>query len=192
MKGEPVMKMKRCLALTACVFLLPFAALAQEKDAPPAEEKAAYPVLEKTVPPATGKPTSEEAKRFLDFYYHGRGKGTVLMEMKVCKEIEPEGDNKNECVDEVSASSLVKEKSYYFWMSYLTPENDEINDIAVQFNQGGETKSAKELSVSGSIRYRTWKMFTPRSAGDWEIKVVRGKGDKAETLGSLNVKVSEE
>src|SRR5512138_2870831 len=37
---------------------------------------------------AADKPTAEEAKKVLDFYYHGKGMGAVLVDTKVCRDIQ--------------------------------------------------------------------------------------------------------
>lgn len=155
--------MRKMLILASCLALLPLAALAQEK------------------------PTPAEAKKFLDFYLNGQGKGVVLVEMKVCEGIGEEAENLNECEGAVDLNSLEKGNAYYVWTVFLVPNGDKVDGIEIQFHQGGETKLSKEASVIGSIRYRNWRRFVPRLAGSGEIKVVRGE----ETLGTLKVNVSE-
>ena len=49
----------------------------------------------------------------------------------------------------------------------------------------------KEVSVSGSLRYRTWKSLRLTKAGDWTIKVLHARDDEVEELASLSVMVVE-
>jgi len=161
------MGIKKCLVLIGAIAFLPLTAFSQEK------------------------PKSEEAKRFLDFYYHGQGKGVVLAEMKVCEGIVKEGEDKNECAGEVAPNSIEKGKAYYLWMMYTVPQGDEVKDIVIQFNRKGITRVTKNVSVSGSIRYRVWRKFSLKDTGNWEIKVLDARGEIVEELGSLGLMVVE-
>ena len=70
-------------------------------------------------------------------------------------------------------------------------KDDEIDDIIIQFNQRGLTRFTREVSVSGSIRFRTWRLFTLHHAGEWEVKVLHDKGTEVETLRTLTLTVIE-
>jgi len=155
--------MKQICILTACLFLFPLAVAALEK------------------------PTPEEAKKFLDFYYHGKGNGVVLADLKICSSIGEDAENMNECAEEIMPDALKKGNAYYVWMVFLVPNGDEVDGIEIRFNRLGETRTIKETSVVGSIRYRTWRRFVPQSEGKWEIVVVH----QEETLGTKNLKVIE-
>lgn len=155
--------MKKVLTWSAVVLLLPLAVAALEK------------------------PTSEEAKKFLDFYYHGKGNGVVLVDMKICSSIGEDAENMNECAEEIMPDALKKGNAYYVWMVFLVPNGDEVDGIEIRFNRLGETRTTKETGVVGSIRYRTWRRFVPQSEGKWEIVVVH----QGETLGTKNLKVIE-
>ena len=140
---------------------------------------------------AQNKPTADAAKAFLDFYYTGQGQGVVLADAKVCTEVSREGDNRYECVDTVDLNALQAGETYNLWMLFVVPEGDTYEDILVQFNQGGLTRQTKEVSVSGSLRYRTWKSLRLTKVGDWTIKVLHARGDAVEELASLSVTVVE-
>jgi len=137
---------------------------------------------------AVAKPTPTEALKFLDYYYTGQGQGAVLADIKLCKEIAKEGDEKNNCAEEVS-SPLTKGEKYYLWMLYVAPQGDRVEDILVQFNHSGITHSTKKVSVNGSFRYRTWKTFKLTSSGTWDIKILHPKDGNVEELGKLQVTV---
>ena len=136
------------------------------------------------------KPTAEEAKKFLDYYYKGQGSGPILVEKKLCSDIHKEGENKNECT-EVISTMKVKE-SGLIWMLFSAPSNDKYENIIIQFKRGELVRSARKVSITGSLRYRVWTRFKPDKAGDWMIKVVNEKSDgSVDTLGELSMKVTE-
>ena len=135
---------------------------------------------------AQSKPTPESALSFLNFYYNGQGQGVVLTEMKVCTAIE-----ENECANNAVVNSLKKDEQYMIWMMYVVPREDKVDNIIVQFNQNGMTRYTKQVSVSGSIRYRTWKSFSLNRVGEWEIKVFHDMEDGFDVLNKLLVTVVE-
>jgi len=134
---------------------------------------------------AQTKPTPEAAKSVLAFYFNGQGNGVVLADVMICTEIE-----NNECVDNVPVDSLKKESQYYLWMLYIVPSGDEVDGIIIQFNKGGITRFTRDVSVSGSIRYRTWKTFTLNQLGEWEVKILHDRGESIETLQTLSLTVN--
>ncbi len=130
-------------------------------------------------------PTPDEALRVVDFYYNGKGNGVILMESKICKGVHREGSLKNECKNEIiefgemkadgSAPGIFhkikKGDSAYIWMTYLVPMGAE-EKIFLRYNFKGATKStSSKMSIKNSIRYRTWRKFTPNSKGIWEVEV---------------------
>ena len=131
---------------------------------------------------AQTKPTPEAAMSFLNFYYKGQGQGVVLADVKVCTEVK-----ENECIDTMAVDSLKNETQYYLWMLYFVPKGDQVKDIIIQFNQGGITRFTRVVSVSGSIRYRTWKSFTLNKQGEWEVWVLHDRGDKIDILWTFGV-----
>ena len=133
---------------------------------------------------AQTKPTPEAAMSFLNFYYKGQGQGVVLADIKISTEIV-----ENECVDTVAIDSLKNGIQYYLWMLYVVPKDDQVDDIIIHFNYGGLTRFTRDVSVRGSIRYRTWKSFILNRSGKWEIKVLHDREDEVETLSTLALTV---
>lgn len=117
------------------------------------------------------KPSKEAAASVIDFFYSGQGQGVVLAQADLCGEIPTEGENRYECVDKVSPNALRSGTTYNLRMVYLVPQGDEIDDIQVEYNYGGETTKTDQVDVSGSLRYRTWTAFTPRETGEWTIRI---------------------
>lgn len=135
---------------------------------------------------AQPKPSPEAARDFLAFYYDGQGRGVVLADTKICAEIV-----EYECADAVAPAQLKTDTPYHLWMTYVVPQGEEVDDLIVQFNQGGLTRFTREAAVKGSVRYRTWRTFSLNNAGDWEVKILQDHGDRVETLRSLRLKASE-
>jgi len=61
--------------------------------------------------------------------------------------------------------------------------------LKVHFIKDGVIKATRDMSVRSSIRYRTYRTFSPEEAGAWEIRVVDERGVAIETVGSLQVVV---
>lgn len=138
---------------------------------------------------AADKPTAEEVKKVLDFYYHGKGMGAVLVEAKVCRDVQREGDEKNECAGDVSGQAIKKGDSVYLWMAFMSPNGEEPQPVIVQFEVNGVTRAVKNVSVSGGLRTRNWLKYTFDKAGAWKIKIVHDTGSSADQLGTRDVNV---
>ncbi len=135
---------------------------------------------------AQNKPSSEVAKSFLDFYHKGQGKGVVLADIKVCADVVDA-----ECTETVDPSLLLAGMKYKIWMAFVVPEGDTVESLFIQFNVDGETKFTRDLSVKGSIRYRTWRNFNPNAPGIWDVKVIDNREVELEELAKLTLVVSE-
>lgn len=136
-------------------------------------------------------PSSAEAKKVLDYYYKGQGQGVVLAASMLCSEIEKEGDNKNNCVDEVNPSTLQTGQKLNLWMAFLVPNGDPAQNIIIQFEHNGIARMVKNVKVSGSIRYRTWRKVSFSKTGSWTVKIIHDKGDDVQLLDTLNLTVSD-
>lgn len=134
------------------------------------------------------KPTSEEAKKVLDFYFNGQGLGVVLADSKLCRDIEREGDQKNECAGELD-SAITKGESVYVWMNFMVPNGEEKQNVIVQFENNNVTRMVKNIEVRGGLRFRTWRKVIFEKLGNWEIKIIHDKGDGTELLGTKTVVV---
>lgn len=133
---------------------------------------------------AQTKPTTASAKSFLDFYYKGQGTGVVLANMQACMDVV-----EYDCKDAVDSTMLLTGTSYKIWMAFVVPEGDTVETLKVQFIKDGVIKASRDMSVRGSIRYRSFRTFTPSEAGAWEIRVVNEGDVEVETVGSLQVVV---
>lgn len=134
-------------------------------------------------------PTSAEAKKVLDFYYHGQGQGVVLIDSQWCAEIDKEGDNKNNCADEISPAAIQVEQEINLWMAFLVPSDDPEQNIIIQFEHQGVARMVKNATVSGSIRYRTWRKVSFNKTGEWTVKIIHDKGDDVVVLSTQTVTV---
>lgn len=130
------------------------------------------------------KPTSESAKAFLDFYYKGQGNGVVLADIQACMDVV-----EYNCQDAIDSTMLMTGTSYKIWMAFVVPEGDTVETLKVQFIKDGVIKTSRDMSVRGSIRYRSYRTFTPSEPGAWEIRVVNEGDVEVETVGSLQVVV---
>lgn len=135
-------------------------------------------------------PTSSEVRKVLDFYYNGKGLGVVLIEAKMCRDIQREGDTKNDCAGEYGANEPInKGDEAYLWMSFMVPTGDEKQKIIVQFDNGGVTRAVRNLEISGSLRYRTWRKMVFDHSGQWTAKIVHDEEAGARDLGQTRFNV---
>lgn len=140
---------------------------------------------------AVDVPSSAEAKKVLDYYYKGQGQGVVLIESKLCAKIDKEGDNKNNCADSLSPTSLQTKQKLNLWMAFLVPNNDPAQNIIIQFEHNGIARMVKNVQVTGSVRYRTWRKVSFNKTGNWTVKIIHDKGDDVQVLETLNITVSD-
>lgn len=151
----------------------------------------ALPVTSASAQDSPPKPPSKAAASVIDFYYNGQGQGVVLAKARICEEVPREGDQKYSCVGETDPGTVKSGTTYALHMIYLVPRDESIDNILVQYNRGGITRDTDQVSVSGSIRYRTWEQFTFDTTGDWQIKILHDRAGGVETLQTLDVTVSE-
>lgn len=132
-------------------------------------------------------PSPEEAQRFLDFYYNGQDRGVVLAEARICTDVPRDGDRAYACVGEVTTDAVQTNQPYYLRMVFVVPQGMTDVPIVVQYTHQGTTRDEDEVTVSGSIRYRTWTVFTLREAGPWQLQIARATDTGPERLRTLDV-----
>jgi hypothetical protein len=139
-----------------------------------AQAPAAAPAKEVAVPSAA------EAKRVLDYYYSGKDKGPLLLELIACTKVDSAKDSptKNECVEPVTGP-VKKGTTVHAWTSWMVPEGGSYEDVVIQFVFEGQVRTTADVKVSGGARYRTWRASTLSKPGNWEIKVLRAKTELA-------------
>lgn len=137
---------------------------------------------------AQDKPASDAARKVIDYYFNGKGQGVVPMEYKFCREVALKGENKNECVSEISDKTLRKGEEAYLWMSFLVPSGDEPN-ILLQYSRNNMVRDTANFSLRGAVRYRTWKRIPTATAGDWKIRLVQELSNTDLDVGQLQYSV---
>ena len=100
-------------------------------------------------------PTPEAARQFIDYYLNGQNESILLADMKICRDVA-----ENECVDNVEPDMLEQGTSYMIWCLFVVPGTDREENLIIQFNHNGITRMTRELTVSSSIRWRTWRSLT--------------------------------
>ncbi|NIS72180.1 MAG: hypothetical protein GTO12_25615 [Proteobacteria bacterium] len=137
---------------------------------------------------AQDKPTPEEAKKVIDYYYGGKGKGVVLVDHKLCQEIYEAGVEKYECRREIADREIRKGQELYLWMRFLVPAGDKA-EILLQFRRKDKVRKVLPIVLPGSLRYRTWKKIPTDKTGTWEVTFVQEMEDRDFNLGSLQYSV---
>ena len=138
---------------------------------------------------ASEKPTVSEVNKVMNYYYEGTG-NPILREIKLCADIEKQGETKNECTEAISEVGVGQQA--FVWMNFFGPQNKEYKGIIVQFNRKGLTMVTRTLDITGSLRYRAWKRFKPAKAGNWEAKVLVETDAGYEEMGKISFNVTAE
>jgi len=140
---------------------------------------------------AQGKPSPVEIKKVLDYYYGPTSDAIVLIDSRFCTDVASQGENKNECTARVPAQGIEVGKPVFLWMNFFVPANASDREILVQFKQGGVTRMTRQLTLSGSVRFRTWKKFTLDRPGLWSVKILQDKLGRAEDVASMSLTIRE-
>jgi len=122
---------------------------------------------------AADKPTQDEVSKVMNYYRDGSE--VILVESKICTEVEKSGDNKNECSDTIE-QPVALNKSGYMWMNFMVPGNEPAT-LLVQFKYKGRALDSDELHLSNAIRYRTWKRLQTSKSGDWVVNIEQETND---------------
>lgn len=137
---------------------------------------------------AQDKPTPEEARKVVNYYFNGKGQGVVPMEFKLCKEISLKGETKNECVSEISDKKLMKGEEAYLWMNFLVPAGEE-SKILLQYSRKNMVRDTSNVSLGGATRFRTWKKIPTTTAGDWKVSLVQEMENADVNIGQMEFSV---
>ena len=139
---------------------------------------------------AQDRPTPNEARRVIDYYYNGKGKGAILMDYKLCQEIPEKGPEKYECKREISDWKIKQGQEVFLWMNFLVPAGDKA-EILLQFRRKDKVRKVVPISLSGSPRYRTWKKIPTDKIGNWKVSIVQEMEDRDLNLGEFEFSVVE-
>ncbi|HKB59397.1 MAG TPA: hypothetical protein VKC56_05045 [Gallionellaceae bacterium] len=140
---------------------------------------------------AADKPTADEAKKVIDYYYHGKGLSPVLVETRICHDIQHDGDDKNECAGDVTGQPIKKGDSDYVWMAFMAPNGSDAQPVIVQLELNGAVRWVRNISVSGGLRTRTWLKHTFDKPGAWKLKISLDTGTSVTPLGTMDLNVQE-
>jgi len=139
---------------------------------------------------AQDRPAPKEARRVIDYYYNGKGKGAILMDYKLCQEVPEKGPEKYECKREITDGKIKQGQEVFLWMNFLVPAGDKA-EILLQFKRKEKVRKVLPVSLSGSPRYRTWKKIPTDKTGNWKVSIVQEMEDRDLDLGELELSVVE-
>lgn len=140
---------------------------------------------------AGDKPTPDEARKVIDYYYHGKGMTPVLLDTRICHDIQRDGDEKNECAGDVTGQTIKKGDSDYIWLAFMAPSAGDAQNVLVQLELNGAVRWVKNVSVAGGIRTRTWLKRTFDKTGAWKLKISVDNGSTVEQLGTMDLNVED-
>lgn len=138
---------------------------------------------------AQAKPSPEEVKSVIDFYFNGQDQGIVLADTKLCDEIYTEGDQKNECMETRNTATLKEGEETYLWMLFMVPSKVDPQRIMVQLNLGDITMDVKNLTITSSLRYRARTKIAFKRPGEWKLKIIHDTGKELQLLKEIPVTV---
>jgi hypothetical protein len=132
------------------------------------------------------KPSAEEARRVMDYYYQGQGQGPLLVDFRACLKVdtEPSSKTKGSCIEQVKGP-VKRNSQVYAWAVWLLPEGEADEDVFIQFVHDGTVRSTQDMKLAGVFRTRTWRSSTLGKSGKWELKAVR----KGTELGKVELTV---
>jgi len=139
---------------------------------------------------AADRPAPQQARDVVDYYFNGKGQGAVLMDYRICAEVAPEGEDKNECRRSSDAMAIPLGEEVSLWMSFLVPADDQAS-ILVSFSRNERVRKTADVSLKGAIRYRTWKTIPTDKPGKWTVTIVQEMPDQDMVLGTLEYTVTE-
>lgn len=137
---------------------------------------------------ATEKPTADETRKVITYYFTGQGNGAVLMDKVMCGEIGQEDPDKNECIYVIDPGRIGQNQELYIWMSFLVP-SEATADILVSFNHKGKVRRTGSVKLKGATRFRTWKKIPTHKTGQWTATITQEMEDKDLELGSIQYTV---
>ena len=138
---------------------------------------------------AQAKPTAEEVKQVIDYFYTGQADGVILADVKLCDDVYTQGEHKNECMAERADAKLTKGEAATVWMMFMVPDKVEPQNIMLQYDHAGTTMAVERAKITSAVRFRTWTKITPDRPGEWKVKILHDQGDNIELIKELTVEV---
>jgi hypothetical protein len=132
---------------------------------------------------AQEKPTTNEVRKVIDYYYHGQGKGAVLKNYKFCHKIK-----ESNCEEAIAKGKMIKGEKVFLWMDFLVPVGDKA-EMYMEFKRKNKIRKVTDFIISGSIRYRTYQVIPTNRVGDWVVNIIQEMQDKDINLGEVRYTV---
>ena len=121
------------------------------------------------IPASEAAPPAETIKTVVDYYYEGSDEGPVLVESKLCTEIQD-----LECVGEVDPPTVGVGETIMVWMQFFVPKGVSSDDIMVEYAHDGVPRWLKAHKVESSIRYRVVNRYQLNKTGKWAVVIKQG------------------
>ncbi len=137
---------------------------------------------------AAPKPSSEEARKVMNYYTHGKGSGAVLVDYTLCTETGKDEENKNDCMVTTLGSDVNMGDEVLLWMNFMIPVDDQAK-IIIAYSRNNRIRKTQEIVLGSAFRYRTWKKIYTETPGEWTIQIFQEMADKDIDLGSLTYTV---
>lgn len=139
---------------------------------------------------AQERPTAEEAQKVMNYYFHGKGGGAILLDHTLCAKIgEEKSPDKNNCLEKVDAKAVSLGQEVHLWMNYMVPLNENA-DILVSYSRNGKVRHTETVNLKGATRYRTWKRAPADKAGQWYVSITQELEDTDLELGAFEYSVT--
>ena len=137
---------------------------------------------------AQDRPSAEEARKVVDYYYNGQGRGVILADHFLCTEVALEGEAKNDCRLRHELPAVAQGAEMLLWMNFLVPSGDDA-EILMLFSRNGRVRSTAQIAVKGAVRYRTWKKIPTAKAGEWQVTILQELGEEDLELTTFSYRV---
>lgn len=116
-------------------------------------------------------PDNASISLVVDYFYGPTDADPILYDARLCTKV----DRKTKkCVAEVGEGST-KGQTVELLTNWFAPKGSKYDDVRVEWIHEGELRKTSDITVSGALRYRTWKAKTLTKKGTWEIRVRRGE-----------------
>jgi hypothetical protein len=139
---------------------------------------------------ALDKPSSNDAKRVMDFYNNGKGLGAILVDYSMCQEMGKDEANKNDCAVLLNGNDIKIDDEIYLWMNFMIPVDD-MASILITYTRNNRIRKTQEITLKSAFRYRTWKKIATDKPGKWTINISQELGQEDIDLGTLTYTVKE-
>ena len=134
--------------------------------------------------PALPPPPTDEVRHVMDYFYNGKDRGPVLVELKACIKVDSAKDSptKSECIEEAKGPVKVN-TTILGWTMWFMPKGAVYDDVSLQFAHEGTVRSTVDVKLDSEGRSRTWRPQSLSKKGKWTITAVRNGA----VLGSTTV-----